>query len=109
MPDLDKAFHAMADPTRRAILSRLALESVTVSELAEPFDISLPAISRHLKVLETAGLITREIEAQHRRCRLDAQGMRRAAEWLGRFERFWADRFDALDNYLEETRPDDEE
>jgi len=64
MPDLDKAFHAMADPTRRAILSRLALESVTVSELAEPFDISLPAISRHLKVLETAGLITREIEAR---------------------------------------------
>lgn len=107
MEQLDMVFQAMADPTRRAILSRLTRGSATVNELAEPFDISLPAISRHLKVLDRAGLIRREIEAQQRRCHLNSRGLRQAATWIGHFERFWAEKFDALDDYLDRTNPDD--
>ena len=103
MTKLDSTFQAIADPTRRAILARLAQGSATVNELADPFDISLPAISRHLKVLETAGLIRREVEAQHRRCHLETEALRRAAGWLAEFETFWTERFDALDAYLDET------
>ncbi len=100
MPDvLSATFSALSDPTRRAILARLAEGEATVNELAEPFDISLPAISRHLKVLEQARLITREREAQWRRCRLAPQPLKEAAEWMERCRAFWEARFDALDKF----------
>jgi DNA-binding transcriptional ArsR family regulator len=101
MPDtLSATFSALADPTRRAILARLALGTATVNELAQPFAISLPAISRHLKVLERARLITREREAQWRRCRLAPQPLKAAADWVERYRVFWEARFDALDRLL---------
>ncbi len=101
MPDaLSATFSALADPTRRAILARLAEGVATVNELAEPFDISLPAVSRHLKVLEQARLITREREAQWRRCRLAPEPLRDAAEWVERYRAFWDSRFDALEKFL---------
>lgn len=106
MHSLDHCFQAMADPTRRAILKRLGQSSATVNELAEPFSISLPAISRHLKVLEGAGLIRREVEAQHRRCHLNTDGMRLAAAWLGQFEQFWSGKLDALETYLNTEKDD---
>ncbi|PYE55469.1 ArsR/SmtB family transcription factor [Deinococcus yavapaiensis] len=100
-PDpLSETFAALADPTRRAILARLRLGQATVTELAEPFDFSLPAISRHLKVLEQAGLITRGRDAQWRPCRLAADPLREAAEWMEPYRRFWNDRFDGLDDRL---------
>jgi DNA-binding transcriptional ArsR family regulator len=91
---------ALADPTRRAILARLSRGAATVNELAEPFDISLPAISRHLKVLEGAGLISRGREAQWRPCRLEAEPLKQLDGWLGRYRRFWEGSFDRMDAYL---------
>jgi DNA-binding transcriptional ArsR family regulator len=104
-PDpLDATFAALADPTRRAILARLALGETTVSDLAAPFAMSGPAISKHLKVLERAGLITRGREAQWRPCRLSAGPLRGAADWLDSYRRFWEDSFDRLDDYLQELQ-----
>jgi DNA-binding transcriptional ArsR family regulator len=101
MPDaLSATFAALSDPTRRAILARLAAGEATVNELAAPFDISLPAVSRHLKVLEKARLITREREAQWRRCRLAAQPLKEAVEWMERYRAFWDARLDALEKFL---------
>ncbi len=104
MDQLTGAFSALADPTRRAIIARLAGGSATVNELAEPFDISLPAISRHLKVLEGAGFIRREIEAQKRRCHLRPEALKQAVDWIEDTRRFWFDRLDALESYLDETQ-----
>jgi len=95
---------ALADPTRRAILARLARGEATVNQLAEPFAISLPAISRHLKVLETAGLITRGREAQYRPCRLRPDALRPVDDWIGEYRRFWTGSFDRMDAYLAELR-----
>lgn len=104
-PDhLSSTFSALADPTRRAILARLALGEASVTELAEPFDISLPGISKHLKVLERAGLIARGREAQWRPCRLEAAPLRDAADWLEHYRRFWEASFDRLDEYLQELQ-----
>lgn len=97
---LDAVFAALADPTRRAILQRLAAGQATVTELAAPFDISQPAVSGHLKVLERAGLIEREIDQQRRPARLKAQQMANAAEWLAEFEQFWTTSFNQLDEVL---------
>jgi len=100
-PDrLDTTFAALADPTRRAILARLASGEASVGELAEPFDISLPAVSKHLKVLERAGLIARGRTAQWRPCRLEAGPLQEAAEWIEHYRRFWDESFDRLDHYL---------
>lgn len=98
---LSATFAALADPTRRAILARLALGEASVGELAEPFDISLPAISRHLKVLEKARLIARERDAQWRRCRIEPEGLKVAADWVEQYRKFWEDRLDALADFLE--------
>ncbi len=101
---LDTTFAALADATRRAILARLAQGEASVMELAEPFAMSQPAISRHLKVLEQAGLITRGREAQRRPCRLRAQPMADAARWLDNYRRFWEAQFASLDALLEEMQ-----
>src|SRR5712692_6349002 len=98
--DLNATFAALADPTRRAILARLAAGETSVTELAEPFEMSLPAISKHLKVLARAGLIARSREAQRRPCRLEAGPLRDAAEWIDDYRRFWEESFDRLDDYL---------
>jgi DNA-binding transcriptional ArsR family regulator len=103
MHQLDATFSALADPTRRAIIAQLAEGSATVNELAEPFDISLPAISRHLKVLEGAGLISREVEAQKRRCRLRPDALKPAEDWIEKTRTFWNEHFVALEIYLDET------
>ena len=98
-------FHAVADPTRRAILDRLARRGETsVTDLAEPFKMSLPAVSKHLKVLEKARLITRGRSAQWRPCRLDAQPLRQAADYIEHYRRFWEESFDRLDEYLKELQ-----
>ena len=97
---LSTTFAALADPTRRAILARLTLGETSVSELAEPFDMSLPAISKHLKVLERAGLIARGREAQWRPCRLEATPLKDIDTWLERYRLFWEQSFDRLDQYL---------
>ena len=97
---LSSTFSALADPTRRAILARLALGETSVSELAEPFAMSLPAISKHLKVLQRAGLIVRGREAQWRPCRLEASPLKDIDAWLERYRRFWEQSFDRLDKYL---------
>jgi DNA-binding transcriptional ArsR family regulator len=96
-------FSALADPTRRAILSRLATGEASVTELAEPFDMSLPAISKHLKVLERAGLIARGREAQWRPCRLEAGPLKDATDWLLSYQSFWKGSLDALESYLGEA------
>ena len=93
-------FAALADPTRRAILARLALGETSVTEIAAPFEMSMPAISRHLKVLEKAGLISRGREAQWRPCKLRAEPLKQAAGWLDEYRRFWEESFDRLDEYL---------
>jgi len=103
-PDLSTTFAALADPTRRAILARLASGEATVSELAEPFEMSGPAISKHLKVLEHAGLILRGRQAQWRPCRLKADPLKAAADWLEEYRRFWEESFDRLDDYLRELQ-----
>ena len=101
---LSTTFAALADPTRRAILARLAAGESSVNQIAEPFDISLPAISRHLKVLENAGLITRGREAQWRPCRLNPEQLKTVYTWLDDYRRFWEDSFDQLDEYLQELK-----
>jgi DNA-binding transcriptional ArsR family regulator len=98
---LDATFAALADPTRRAILARLALGETSVGELAEPFDMSLPAVSKHLGVLEGAGLLARERDGRVRRCRLQPRPLQGAAEWIAQYRRFWEEQFDALARYLE--------
>ena len=107
---LSATFAAIADPTRRAILARLASGQASVTELAKPFDMTLPAVSKHLKVLEHAGLISRGRDAQWRPCRLEAGRLREVADWVERYRRFWEESFDRLDDYLRElqdkpTRP----
>jgi DNA-binding transcriptional ArsR family regulator len=101
---LDATFAALADPTRRAILARLASGEASVTELAEPFKMSQPAISKHLKVLERAGLISRGREAQWRPCRLRAAPLKDVARWLERYRRFWEESFDRLGGYLQELQ-----
>jgi DNA-binding transcriptional ArsR family regulator len=101
---LSNTFAALADPTRRAILARLSLGETSVSELAEPFDMSLPAVSKHLKVLERAGLVARGREAQWRPCRLEAAPMKEATAWLEHYRRFWEQSFDRLEDYLRELK-----
>ncbi len=101
---LTTTFAALADPTRRAILSRLAAGETSVTELAEPFAMSLPAVSKHLKVLERAGLIARGREAQWRPCLLEAEPLRNAADWLEDYRRFWEQSFDRLDDYLRQVQ-----
>jgi DNA-binding transcriptional ArsR family regulator len=98
--NLDTTFAALADPTRRAILARLAQGEVSVTELAAPFEMSLPAISKHLKVLERAGLIIRGRDAQYRPCRLDARPLQEVATYLEKYREFWEGSFDRLDDYL---------
>jgi DNA-binding transcriptional ArsR family regulator len=95
---------ALADPTRRAILARLAKGEATVNEIAKPFDISLPAVSRHLKVLEAAGLISRAREAQWRPCRLETKALRNVDNWLASYRRFWTASFDNMDAYIAELK-----
>src|SRR5437870_5687153 len=101
---LSATFAALADPTRRAILARLSSGEVSVTELAEPFEMSLPAVSKHLKVLERAGLIVRGRDAQWRPCRLSAGPLRHVADWVERYRRFWTESFDRLDDYLREVQ-----
>ncbi|HEV3246023.1 MAG TPA: metalloregulator ArsR/SmtB family transcription factor [Beijerinckiaceae bacterium] len=101
---LSTTFSALADPTRRAILARLISGEASVTELAEPFEMSLPAVSKHLKVLEHAGLITRGREAQWRPCRLEAGPLKDAADWLEHYRRFWERSFDRLEDYLRELQ-----
>jgi len=101
---LDTRFAALADPTRRAILARLAKGDATVTELAAPFTMSQPAITKHLKVLERAGLISRGRDAQRRPCRLRAEGIKDVAEWTESYRRFWDESYERLDEYLEELK-----
>jgi DNA-binding transcriptional ArsR family regulator len=105
LPDhLSTTFAALADPTRRAILARLASGEKSVNDLAEPFEMSLPAVSKHLKVLESAGLITRSREAQWRPCRLEAAPLKDISNWVERYRKFWEESFDRLDTYLREIQ-----
>ncbi|TMD60167.1 MAG: winged helix-turn-helix transcriptional regulator [Chloroflexi bacterium] len=101
---LSLTFGALADPTRRAILSRLAKGEASVTELAKPFEMSLPAVSKHLRVLERAGLITRGREAQWRPCRLEAERLKEVADWVERYRRFWEESFDRLDEFLRDVQ-----
>ena len=105
---LSAKFAALADPTRRAILARLCDGEASVSDLAEPFDMSLPAVSKHLKVLEKAGLISRGREAQWRPARLEPMGLRGVAEWLEHYRRYWDASFDRLDAYLKKIQKGDD-
>jgi DNA-binding transcriptional ArsR family regulator len=105
MPDRQSTtFSALADPTRRAILARLASGEATVTELAEPFEMSLPAVSKHLKVLQRAGLIARGREAQWRPCRLETAPLHDAADWIEHYRHFWEESLDRLDAYLKEVQ-----
>lgn len=101
---LSTTFAALADPTRRAILKRLAVGESSVTELAAPFKMSLPAVSKHLKVLERAGLVARSREAQWRPCRLEAAPLKEVSAWMERYRRFWDESFDRLDEYLQELQ-----
>lgn len=101
---LTATFHALADPTRRAILARLANGETSVTELASPFSMSMPAVSKHLKVLERAGLITRGQEAQWRPCKLEVAPLREADGWIEQYRRMWEERFDRLDAYLQQLQ-----
>ena len=105
---LSAKFAALADPTRRAILARLTEGEASVNDLAEPFDMSLPAVSKHLKVLEKAGLISRGREAQWRPARLEPMGMKGIAEWLEHYRRYWDASFDRLDAYLKKIQKGDD-
>ena len=102
--DLNVTFAALADPTRRAILARLVSGEASVTDLASPFKMSLPAVSKHLKVLERAGLIARTREAQWRPCRLDAGPLKEASDWLEHYRRFWEESFDRLEEYLRDLQ-----
>jgi DNA-binding transcriptional ArsR family regulator len=106
---LDLTFGALADPTRRAILARLARGETTVGQLARPFDMSRPAISKHLRVLERAGLVRRTADGRLSRCELDAGPMRDAAEWVERYRKYWEDQLDSLSRYLEGEASDEQE
>src|SRR4029453_660440 len=109
-PDpLSTTFAALADPTRRAMLARLAKGEATVTELAAPFDLSLPAISKHLKVLQKAGLIEQGRQAQWRPCTLRPEGLRDVADWVSQYRRHWEGTFDHLDDYLRELQQQDKE
>lgn len=103
---LSQTLNALADPTRRAILARLSLGETSVSELAEPFDMSLPAVSKHLKVLEKAGLISRGREAQWRPCKLEPEPLKEVDAWIGEYRKMWEARFDRLDAYLKTLKPE---
>jgi DNA-binding transcriptional ArsR family regulator len=104
---LTATFAALADPTRRAILARLARGEANVTELAKPFDMSQPAISKHLKVLERAGLISRGRDAQSRPCRLEAGRLQEATQWMERYRRLWQESFDRLDGLLDEMKKEE--
>ena len=104
---LDATFAALADPTRRAILASLTSGEASVNEIAEPFDMTLPAVSKHLKVLEHAGLIARSRRAQWRPCRLEAEPLREVAEWAGEFRRFWDASYERLDTYLQRLKDEE--
>src|SRR5882672_10868542 len=101
---LSVTFAALADPTRRAILARLSQGEASVTDLAKPFDLSLPGVSKHLKVLQRAGLITQSRNAQWRPCRLEGARLQEAAEWVGEYRRFWDESFERLDEYLSEIQ-----
>ena len=105
---LDATFSALADPTRRAILERLSIGESNVTGLAEPFNVSLPAISKQLRVLERAGLLTQEKDGRVRRCRLDASPMKEASEWIARYRRFWEAQLDSLAGYLDQLQQEDD-
>ena len=105
---LNQTFAALADPTRRAILKRLSFGDSSVTALAEPFDVSLPAISKQLRVLERAGLLTQQKDGRVRRCRLEALPMKEAVEWIAQYQRFWEDQLESLANFLEETSSGEE-
>jgi DNA-binding transcriptional ArsR family regulator len=105
---LDATFAALADPTRRAIVARLAIGEASVTELAAPFAMTQPAISKHLKVLERAGLVSRRRDAQRRPCRLEAHALQAATEWLDAYRRYWADRYERLDGLLDELQRGDD-
>jgi DNA-binding transcriptional ArsR family regulator len=107
--ELSVTFAALADPTRRAILTRLAASEATVGELAEPFELTQQAVSKHIKVLERAGLISRSRAAQARPCRIEPASFEPAAEWIGRHRQMWRDRYDRLDRHLSELQADDEQ
>jgi len=106
---LSNTFAALADPTRRAILARLAAGHAAVTELAEPFDMSLPAVSKHLKVLERAGLIARSRDAQWRPCHLEPAPLKEAADWIEHYKKFWEESFDRLDDYLRDLKKKEKE
>jgi DNA-binding transcriptional ArsR family regulator len=106
---LSTTLTALADPTRRAILARLAQGEATVTELAAPFNLSLPGVSKHLKVLQRAGLITQGRKAQWRPCRLEAAPLKNVADWVGEYRRFWEESFDRLDDYLRELQHKEEQ
>jgi len=99
---LNRVFHALADPTRRAILATLAEQDAMVTELARPFDMSLPAVGKHLRVLEKAGLVKRTINGRVHRCSLSPRPLRDAEEWLSRYERFWSESLDGLGDFLQQ-------
>jgi DNA-binding transcriptional ArsR family regulator len=101
---LSMTFAALADPTRRAILARLTAGEISVTELAEPFDISLPAVTKHLQVLERAGLVSRSRHAQWRPCKLEAEPLRAAGSWIDAYRQYWEASLDRLDSYLQELR-----
>jgi DNA-binding transcriptional ArsR family regulator len=101
---LSATFAALADPTRRAILARLASKELSVTELAEPFDMSMPAVSKHLRVLERAGLIARRKDAQWRRCRIEAAPLKDVVNWAEHYRHIWEARFDRLDHYLQHVQ-----
>jgi DNA-binding transcriptional ArsR family regulator len=105
---MSATFAALADPTRRAILERLAAGEASVTELAAPFEMSLPAITKHLKVLERAGLISRSRNAQWRPCRLEAKPLQDASDWIEQYRRFWEESFDRLDAYLKELQNEEQ-
>jgi DNA-binding transcriptional ArsR family regulator len=104
---ISSTFSALADPTRRAILARLALGETSVTELAEPFEMSMPAVSKHLRVLESAGLITRGREAQWRPCKLKPEPLREAAAWIEEYRKFWEQSLDRLDEYLKNLQAEE--
>ena len=103
--DLNTTFRALADPTRRAILARLARGDASVLEIAEPFDMTQPAITKHLKVLERAGLIARGRDAQRRPCRLEPRRLKQAADWIATYRKFWEESYSRLDAYLQDLQP----
>ena len=106
---LDATFGALADPTRRSILERLIAGEASVTSLAEPFDMSLPAVSKHLRVLEKAGLLTQEKDGRVRRCRMDAGPMKEASDWVGRYRICWEEQLDSLADYIEQMQSEERE